>query len=199
MPGGADDLDEVVRSHIRGHTDRDAAGTVDEQVRIRSRQHIRLRQLVVIVGHEINDVFVEILSHRECGSRQAGLGVPRSRGAVVERAEVSVAVDQGNAQGERLCHPHQGVVDRGVTVRVQLAHHLADDASRLHVAAIRAQAHLTHLVEDATLHRLEAVSGIGKSTGVNHGVCVLQERPLHLCRYVDIFDALGKGCVCCAV
>src|SRR5665647_628143 len=46
---------------------------------------------------------------------------------VVERAEVPVAVHQRQPQRERLRHPDQRVVDRGVPVRVQLAHHLADD------------------------------------------------------------------------
>ena len=62
-----------------------------------------------------------------------GLGVARGGGAVVERAEVAVAVDERQAHRERLGHPHEGVVDRLVAVRVVLAHDLADDAAGLHV------------------------------------------------------------------
>ena len=128
VPGGADDLDEVVRRHVRGHADRDAARAVDEQVRVGGRQHLGLGELVVVVRHEVDDVLVEALGHRQGGGGEPGLGVARRGGAVVERAEVAVAVDERHAQRERLRHAHEGVVDRRVAVRVQLAHHLADDA-----------------------------------------------------------------------
>lgn len=81
---------------------------------------------------------------------------------VSERAEVAVAVDQGEPHGERLRQTDQRVVDRRVAVRVQLTHDLADDAGTLHEAAIGAQAHLVHLVHDAAVHRLHAVAGVGQ-------------------------------------
>ena len=38
VPGGGDDLHEVVRRHVGGHADGDAGGAVDQQVRERGRQ-----------------------------------------------------------------------------------------------------------------------------------------------------------------
>ena len=98
VAGGADDLDEVVRRHVGRHADGDAARAVDEQVRVRGRQHLGLRELVVVVRHEVDDVLVEALGHRERGGREPRLGVARRGGAVVERAEVAVAVDERHAQ-----------------------------------------------------------------------------------------------------
>jgi hypothetical protein len=74
-------------------------------------------------------------------------------------------------------------------VRVQLAHHLADDAGRLDMTAVRAQPHLGHLEQDPSVHRLEAVAGIGQRPGVNDRVRVFQERALQFLGDVDVGDA----------
>ena len=99
----------------------------------------------------------------------------------------------GSAQRERLGHAHQRVVDRGVAVRVELAHDLADDAGALDVAAVGAQAHLGHLEQDPALDRLEPVAGVGQGPGVDDRVGVLEERALHLLGDVDVDDALRRG------
>ena len=192
VPGGADHLDQVVRRHVGGHADGDAAGAVDQQVRQRGRQHLRLLVRVVVGRDEVDGRLVEAGGHQQGRGGQAGLGVARRGRTVVEGAEVAVAVDQRQPQRERLRHPDQRVVDRGVTVRVELAHHLADDPGALHVGAVRAQAHLGHRVEDPALHRLEAVTGVGQGPGVDDREGVLQVRPLHLLLDVDVDDALGE-------
>ena len=156
---------------------------------------VGLGQLVVVVRHEVDDVLVETRRHRQGGGRHARLGVAGRGGSVVERAEVAVAVDQRQAQRERLGQTHHRVVDRRVAVRVQLAHDLADDARRLHVRAVRAKAHLRHLEEDAALHRLEPVAGVRQGTGVDHRVRVLQEGALHFGRHVDIDDVFRVAVV----
>ena len=47
-------------------------------------------------------------------------------------------IDQGDAQVEGLGEAHQGLVNRGIAVWVELAHDLADDALRLHVSLVGA-------------------------------------------------------------
>src|SRR5690348_4622301 len=79
------------------------------------------------------------------------------RRVVTRRAEVAVAVDQWVPQRPGLGHPDQGVVDGRVTVRVELTHHVTDDAGALHVAAVRAVAGVVHRVEDLAVYRLEPV------------------------------------------
>ena len=69
-------------------------------------------------------------------------------------------VDQWDPHRERLRHADERVVDGAVTVGVQLAHDLADDPGRLHVAAVGAQAHVVHLEQDAAVHRLQAVARV---------------------------------------
>lgn len=71
-------------------------------------------------------------------------------------------IDQWNAQVEGLREAHQGLVNRGIAVRVSY-HDLADDALGLHVPLVGAQPHLIHLEQDAALHGLEAVARVGKA------------------------------------
>ena len=193
VPRGGDDLAEVVRGHVGGHAHGDARGAVDQQVRVGGRQHDRLQLAPVVVGREVDDLLVEAGDHRQGGRVHPALGVPVGGRAVVEGPEVAVAVDQRHPQGERLGHPDQGVVDGRIAVRVQLAHHLADDAGALDVPAVGAQAHLVHRVEDPALHRLEPVAGVRQGAGVDDRVRVLQERALHLGGDVDVDDLVGDG------
>jgi len=195
VPRRGHHLHQVVRRHVRGHTDGDPARAVDQEVRQGGRQDLRLGQLVVVVRHEVHDVLVEVARHHQGRRGEPGFGVPGRRGAVVERTEVAVAIDQGQSQGERLRHAHEGVVDRGVPVWVQLAHHLAHHPGGLHVATVRPQAHLGHLVEDPALHRLQAVPRVGQRTGVDDGVGVLEEGVLHLPGDVDVDDPLDRSLV----
>ena len=165
---------------------------------IGGRQDGRLLLLAVIVGYEVDDVLVEGLREQPGTGGQPALGVAHGRRRVVvaERAEVAVPVDHRQPHRERLGHPDEGVVDRRVTVRVQLAHDLADDSGALDVAAVRAQAHLAHLEQDAAMDRLETVAGVRQGAGVDHRVGVLEEALGELRRDVDVDDVLvgdGRG------
>ena len=180
MLGRIDDLAQVMRGHVRGHAHGDARAAVDQQVRDGGRQHGRLLELVVVVRREIDRVLVDVGVHAQRRGREPCLGVARGGWAVVERTEVAVAVHQRQTHRERLRQTHHRLVDRRIAVRVELAHHLADHAGRLHVRAVRVQVHLAHLVDDAALHRLHAVAGVGQGARVDHRVRVFEERLAHL-------------------
>ncbi len=107
---------------------------------------------------------------------------------VVDRAEVALAVDEHVAQGEVLRHPHQGVVDRRVAVRVVLAHHLADDEGALAVGAGRLQADVVHRVEHPPVHRLEAVADVGQRPADDHAHRVIEVRRAHLLLELALLD-----------
>jgi hypothetical protein len=57
--------------------------------------------------------------------------------------------------------PHQRVVDRLVAVRVEVTHHVADDLGAFLVRA-GGSSPVAHGVEDAAMHRLQAVARIGQ-------------------------------------
>lgn len=192
MPGGGDHLAQVVRRHVRGHADRDPGGAVDQQVGEGGGQRHRFLLLAVVVRPEVDGVLLDGLRHQARRLGHPALGVPHGgrRVVIAQRAEVAVAVDQRDAHREGLRHADQGVVDRRVAVRVQLAHDLPDDAGALDVAAVGPQPHLVHLVDDAAVHRLEAVPGVGEGARVDDRVRVLEEGALHLVDDVDVEDPL---------
>ena len=101
-------------------------------------------------------------------------------GGSAGRAEVAVPVDERVAQRERLAHADQRVVDGDVAVRVVLAHDLADEAAALHEAAVGRQVHEVGAPEDAPVHGLEAVAGVGQGPVDDDRHGVLEERRLEL-------------------
>ncbi len=184
------DFTHVVRRDVRGHADRDAGRPVDEQVREARRQYGGLLRLAVIVRHKIDGVFVDVAHefHRERG--HAAFGVTHGGGRVVAGgAEVALAVHEQVAHRPILRHAHQGVVDRGIAVRVVLAHHVAHDARALVVAAVGAA--VVHRIDHAAVHRLHAVAHVGQRAFHNHGKRVRKIRLAHLFLQVDGLHAVA--------
>jgi hypothetical protein len=110
---------------------------------------------------------------------------------LASEAEVALATHQRRAHRPRLRHAHQGLVDRAVTVRVILAHHVADDRGALLGLRIWVQMQLVvHRVEDAPLDRLQAVTHVGESTGRDDAERVVQVTALGFGAQRDIEDLL---------
>ena len=90
-------------------------------------------------------------------------------------------VDDGVAEREVLRHADQGVVDRGVAVRVVLAEDVADDRRALAELGVRQQAQVVpHVEDDAALHRLEAVAHVGQGARGDDGQGVVEVAALGL-------------------
>ncbi len=176
-----DDLAEVVRRDVRRHADGDARGAVDEQVREARRQDERLVAARVVGRREVDRVRVEVAEHLGREAVEAGLGVAHRRGAVaVDVPEVPLPVDERIAHREVLGEADERVVDRGVAVRVVLAHHLADDLGALHVPAVRLEAELAHDVEDAPVDGLQPVAHVGQRPPDDDRHRVVEIRGAHL-------------------
>ena len=155
------DLAEVVRRDARRHADGDAGRAVHQQARDARGQDDRLGLRPVVVRPEVDGVLVDLHEQLVAQPREPAFGVAHRRGVVaVERSEVTRPVNQRVAHGEGLRDAHEGVVDRRVAVRMVAAHHVADDLRALPVLGVGRQVLLPHRVEDAALHRLEAVADV---------------------------------------
>jgi hypothetical protein len=189
---GIDDLAEIVRRDVGRHADGDATGAVGEEVRKPRRQHQRLALGVVVVRLEIDGRLVDVLEQRVGDLGKPHLGVSHGcRGIAVDRAEIALAVDQGQPHGEVLRHAHQGVIDGLVAVRMVFTDDVADDAGRLPIRLVPLVAVLVHGVENAPVHRLKAVPRIGQRARHDHAHGVIEIGALHLLDDGD--GALGRS------
>ena len=193
-----DKLTGVVRRNRRRHPHRDARRPVRQQVGEAGRKDDRLLVLVVVGRFEVDGVLVDPLEQQLRGRRQLALGVAHRRGRIaVDVAEVSLAVDQRIALSEILRQTHQGLIDRGVAVGVVSAHDLADHLGAFARRRLRVQPHLVHGVENAAVHRLEAVTHVRQSpVGDGRqriGQVAAAQRLLH--RLVDDAAAFRRRCV----
>ena len=175
------------------HADRDALRTVGQKVRESRRQDDGLLLLAVVGGAEIDRVLVDPVEQEAGDLGQPRLGVAvGGRAVAVDVAEITLAVDQRVALGKILGEAHQRVVDRLVAVRVEVTHHVADDFCALLEGRGRVETQQVHAVQDAPVHRLEAVAGIGQRAlhdrGERVGVVALFQRRLQL----DALDAVAR-------
>ena len=185
------DLAQVVRRDLGRHADRDAGEPLTRRFGKRLGQDVGLEGLAVVVGAEVDGLLVDVAHHLHRERRHPALGVPRRGGRVVAgAAEVALPLDERVAQAPVLDEAHEGVVDRGVAVRVVLAHDLADDAAALVEAAVGAVAAVVHRVDDPAVHRLEAVAHVGQRAAHDDAHGVLDVRPLHLGVEVDRLGAV---------
>ena len=183
------DLAQVVRRDVGRHTDRDAGRAVDQQVGEARGEDGRLLRATVVVGLEVDGVFVDLADHVHGQRRHPALGVSHGgRGVVAGRAEVALAVDQRSAHHPGLREADHGVVDRRVAVGVVLTHDVTDDARALGEAAIGAVAAVVHRVEDAPVHGLEAVAHVGQGAADDDRHGVVDVAALHRDLQVDRLD-----------
>ncbi len=118
----------------------------------------------------------------------------------VHAAEIAVPVHQRITKRKVLRHPHHGVVNGRVAVRMVFTHDVADDTGRLAVGPIRTHAQLAHAVQNAPLHRLESVAHVGQRPVDDDAHRVVDVGTPHLVGDPDGHDATfgklnGHSCV----
>jgi hypothetical protein len=190
VDGGVDDLAHVVGWDVGGHAHGDALGAVDEQVREAAGEHDGFLIGTVVVGHHVDGLLVDVGHELERQRGQAALGVAHGGRAVVGATptEAAVAVNERVAQRELLHHAGQRLVDSRVAVGVVRPHDIAHHLGAFVMRPVGTQTPVEHGVEDATVHRLEAVAHIGQGAGHNDRHGVLQEGALHLLLDFDGLD-----------
>lgn len=190
---GLRELAEVVRRDVGGHAHGDTARTVGQQVGEPARQNRGLLHPSVVVRDEIDCLLVDFTQHLHRQRSESRFGVTHGRWRIVtRRAEVALAVHQRVAQRPRLGHADQGVVDRGVAVRMVVTHRLGNGARGFGVAAIRTEARVVHRVQHAAVHGLETVAHLGQRAAHDHAHGVVDVAALHLLLDVDRFDPVVR-------
>jgi hypothetical protein len=168
VPQCLNDFHKVVGRAVGRHADRDTRCPIDQQVRKCCWEDGRLDILAVVIRLEVDGVLVKTVGHGCCGRCHSALGVAHGSGAVVQRAEIAMTIDQRQPHGPRLSHPDQRVIDGGIAMGMVLTHDLTDYPSAFDMRTVWADAHLIHGVQDPALYRLQPVSGVGKGSGIDN-------------------------------
>ena len=179
--------------NIGGHAHGNTARTVHEQVRNTGRQDVWLAGFAIVVGREIYGVFADIAHHLHGQRGELTLRITHCcRAIIAAGTEVTLAIHQWVAHVPGLSQTHQGVINRGVTVRVELTHGVRDRAGGLHIAALRAITGIEHRVEDAAVHRLQAIAHLRQGAANDDGHGVVDITRLHLLINVNGKYAIKK-------
>ena len=186
------DLDEVVRRHVGRHADGDAGRAVDQQVRDRGGQHLGLGAACCRSSGRSRR-----RPRRAPSSSPAppAPGGPRCTGGRPgrRRASRSCRGRRPAAGAARTAGPGGPARRRSRCRRAGGSLPITSPTTRADFTCARSGRRpiSRHLVEDAALHRLEAVAGVGQGPRVDDRVGVLEERALHLRGDVDVDDLLG--------
>ena len=176
---------------VGGHAHRDAARAVDQKVGEARRQYAWLAVRSVVVRLEIDGILVDVLEDLVRHLGQPRLGVTHGRRRVaVDGTEIALPVDQRHPHRPVLRHAHQGVVDRGVAVRMVLAHHVGDGTGRLHMLAVPVIAALMRRIEDTAVDGLQPVAHVRQRAGDDDAHGVIEIAALH---FLDDRDRLDAG------
>ena len=168
-----DDLAQVVGRDVGGNADGNPGGAVQQQHRQPRGHHHGLLHGAVVVGREVDGIFLEVLQQLLGNPGHPDLRVSHGRGRVaVDGAEVSLSVDQRVTKRKVLGHANDRVVGGGVAVGVVLTDDVADDAGRFLVGPVPAVAHLVHGEQGTPVDGLQAVANVrdGPPDDDAHGV-----------------------------
>ena len=183
---------DVVRRDRRRHADRDALRAVGEQVRHGRRHDHRLLRVAGIIVAPVDGVLLDALHEKAGDVGHARLGVAIGGGVVaVDVAEIALALDQRIARGEILRETHQRLVDRLIAMRMERPHHVADNLGAFLESRAGVELEDMHAVENAAMHGLQPIAGVGKRAAHDGGERIGEIALLQRVAQVDV-DRRGR-------
>ena len=184
---GIDHFPQIVGRHIGRHAHGNAAGAVDQKIGKAGGKDDRFLFRTVVIVLEIDGFLVDIFGKRMGDLGAAHFGVTHRGGRIaVDRTEIALPVDQRRAHGEFLRHAHQRVVNRLIAMGVVFADDVADHAGGFAIGLVPVVAVLVHRKENAPVHWLEPVAGIGQSARNDHAHRIVEIGAFEL-----VFDGNG--------
>ena len=113
--------------------------------------------------------------------RHANFGVTHSRWRIpIDRAEITLPVDQHVTHGKGLCHADYGVVDRGIAMWVVFTDDVADYPGGFFVRLVIIVAKHIHRVEHTTVDRFQTITHVGQGAADDDAHGVFEIRLAHL-------------------
>ena len=189
LEAGIHRVAQIVRRYVGGHAHGNTGRTVGQQGGEAGGHHQRLLFAAVVVRAEVYGVFFNVGQYFMGDFRHADFGVTHGcRAVAVYRAEVALAVYQHIAHRKGLCHAHDGVVHRGIAVRMVFTDNVAHDTGGFFIRRVPIVFQLVHSVEHAAVHGFQAVAHIGQRTADDYRHGVIEIAFAHF-----LFEADGDG------
>ena len=115
---------QIMRRNGGNHTNRNTICSIHEKVRNLNRKHFRFLLCLIEVGNEVNHVLIEITKESLLGNLlKSGLGITHCSGAITfDGTEVTMTINKRQFLLEILRHNNQGVIDRGIAMRMIFTH-----------------------------------------------------------------------------
>ena len=158
-----------MRWNIRGITSRNTSRTIDQKVWKGCWQDSWFFLGIVKVPCKRDCLFLDILKKIACNLRQTRLGITHSRRRIsVHRTVITMHFNQNLTVFPVLRHTNHGIIDRRITVWVEIPHDVPDRLGRLAVALVKGIAILIHRIKNTTLNRLQAITNIWQSPVLNN-------------------------------
>ena len=127
----------VMRWNIGGHANRDTGRSVGKKIRESTRKNDRFLVFFVIGRAEVDSVFGNALKQQRCHFSHTRFGITHRGGVIaIDIAEIALSVHERIAHCKILSKTHQRIIDRSIAVRVELAHHVADNTCTFCVSLI---------------------------------------------------------------
>ena len=169
---------QIVRRNIRAHAHGNAGGAIEQHIGQPGRQQLGLIHGAIEIGQPFHRSLAQLGQQHFRIRRQLGFRITHGgkRFRVVRTTPVPLTIHQRIAVTERLRHQHHGFVAGRVPMRMILTQHITHRTGGLLVLGRGLQAQLTHGVHDTPLHRLKAVTNIGKGPIQNHVHGIIQVR-----------------------
>ena len=191
---GVAEFGDIVRRDRGRHADRDALRAIGEQVRHGRGHDDRLLRVAGIIVAPVDRVLVDALHEQARDIGHARFGVAIGGGVIaVDIAEIALALDQRIARGEILRETHQRLVDRLVAVRMERAHHVADDLRAFLEGRAGIEPQDMHAVEDAAMHGLQPVARVGKRAAHDGGERIGEIALLERVAQIDVDRRRRRG------
>ena len=153
MNQSVNDLAQVVWRNVGCHSNRNPGGPIDEQVGNTRRQDNWLAFAAIVVVFVINRIFVDVTKHFGSDFFHSCFGIThRCSTITVDRAKVSVTIDQGITVTKILGHTDHRFVNTGVSMRVKFPHDIPHQSSGFFIRATWHHIEFAHAIQNTALH-----------------------------------------------
>ena len=169
-----------MRRNVSSHTNCNTCGTIYQKIGVTSGKYYRLCFCFIEVWYKINGIFINIRKKLHGNLGKSCFCISHCGSTItVHRTKVTMTVYQWVSGGPILSHIYQSTINRAVTMRMIFTHGITHNTSTLTMRLVGTIVQFNHRVKHSTLHRLQTVSYIGKSTGCDNTHCVVNIEFFH--------------------